>query len=103
MKRRATVLLDESVYERLADRAKLRGRTVSDELRDAVEQLVGPELTRAPGENVNQWLLDLAAAADELAIDYEGPVPSSPEFKGWLRESMARAIEVQAVRDTSPK
>ncbi len=71
MKRRASGLLDEHVYERLQRRAHAHGRTVSDEIRVALdaalaaEPAVNGEQQRGP----NQGLLDSMAAISPLLAE----------------------------------
>lgn len=79
--RRTSVLLDDAAYERLAALARQRGTTVSEEIREAVDQ-------RIEGEpNPNQWLLDLADAMADIEWK-PGPSVDSDEFK----DEYARAI-----------
>lgn len=69
MMRRTSVLLDNAAYERLKQRARRRGTTVSEEVREAVEGLLEEE------PNPNQGLLDLADEFARLAEWKPGPFP----------------------------
>jgi len=71
--KRTSILLDNGTYERLERRARSRGTTVSEEIRQALERDLADE-------NPNQWLLDLA---DSLADDdwKAGPAVDSDEAR----------------------
>ena len=81
MKRRTSILIEESTYERFAHRARRRGTTVSEEIREFLKKVDEEE------PNPNQWLLDLADQFKD--IDWKpGPSIDSDEFK----DQMARDV-----------
>ncbi|MGI8925715.1 MAG: hypothetical protein ACR2HN_03590 [Tepidiformaceae bacterium] len=85
-----TILVDDGHYERLRERARMRGVTLSDEVREALDAHLGQS---ADG---GSWLLELA----ELFKDVQwklGPGIDSDEFK----EEMARHVD--ASRATGEK
>jgi len=84
---RTTLLLDKSTYERYRLRARQRGTTVSAELRKVLEQNVEEE-------NPNQWLLDLAAEAQEyLKTNPRPPGGPWPDIESdEAKDQMARDI-----------
>ncbi len=121
MKRRTSVLLDEHVYEGLQLRARAHGRTVSDEIRVALDASLAQEpaanADRKPG-GPNQGLLDSIAGISPLlaesgraippagdpgslwasyiaefeALDIDSPVPAS-DVKDWIRSGLARKLD----------
>lgn len=84
------MLLEAEQYERLERAARRHGRTVSEEIRTIIE-------SGLPEGNPNQGLLDLAAAVERdtpAATRPEGaPAVDDPEFKAWLRGSMADQLQ----------
>ncbi len=97
MKRRTSVLLDEHVYERLQRRAHAHGRTVSDEIRVALDASLAQEpaanADRKPG-GPNQGLLDSIAVISPLIAESGRSIPpaADPGFKKWLRDSIAEPV-----------
>jgi Arc/MetJ-type ribon-helix-helix transcriptional regulator len=84
MKKRTSILLDAEKYGRLERRARQRGHTVSDEIREAVDKLLDEE-------HPNQAWLDMARRVDETPPGPDrGPFP--PVDSDEAKEEAARAI-----------
>lgn len=83
MMRRTSVLLPEFAFERLKQRARRRGKTVSEEIREAVETVLEEE------GNPNQGLLDLAELFKDVAWK-PGPSIDSDEFKQQMAKDIFR-------------
>jgi hypothetical protein len=81
-----TVLLPNDLYYRLSRRAKLRGATVSAEIRDSLERVLDQE-----EPNPNQAWLDLAEEFSKFEWK-PGPQFGSEEWK----EEWARDIEADS-------
>ncbi len=92
MKRRTSVLFEQDQFDRLERSARRHGRTVSGEIRELVAQGL-------PDVNPNQGLLDLMeefARIDRPGVsDPSVPNAGDPDFKRWLRDSMARKLEAE--------
>jgi Ribbon-helix-helix protein, copG family len=99
MKRRTSVQLDERVYEGLRRRAHAHGRTVSDEIRDALNAALAldPDAKADPKiVGPNQGLLESIAGISPLLADSGRSIPAaaSPGFKKWVRDSIATEVGV---------
>lgn len=86
--RRRSILLDESLDRRIERRARERGTTFTDAVREVLEKEFG-EIE----ENPNQWLLDLADEIQAI-IDQHG-LPDVPRFPIDSDEA-----KLQMARDT---
>lgn len=85
MSKRTSILLPDELYERLQDRARRQGTSVSDEIREILER-------DCKDENPNQGWLDLAEAFKDVEWK-PGPSAGDPAFKSWLREGMIERVE----------
>ena len=84
MMRRTSILIEEATYERFAHRARRRGTTVSEEIREFLKKVDEDE------PNPNQWLLDLADEMAALMEPREGSFP--PVDSDEAQDEMGRAI-----------
>ena len=92
MKKRVTVLLAADTYGRLARRARRRGHTVSEEIREAVDRLLEEE-------HPNQAWLDFAREVEAMPLGPDrGPLP--PVDSDEAREEAARGIYRDPVRSS---
>ena len=87
--RRTSILIDESTYEAFARRARRRGTTVSEEIRETLNESVQEE------PNPNQAWLDLADAITAVAEPRPGPFP--PVDSDEAKDEMVRAIHRDAM------
>lgn len=88
MKRRTSILLEQEQYERLESRARRRGHTMSEEIRETL----GRSLSE---ENPNQGLLDLIGIASGAGK------PASWIDSDEFRDEMAEAAYSRT--EPSPK
>ncbi|MEX1103322.1 MAG: ribbon-helix-helix protein, CopG family [Dehalococcoidia bacterium] len=86
MKRRRSILLDEELDRRVERRARARGTTYTEAVREALAK----EFWETD-ENPNQWLLDLIDELRQIGEEdgYRG-VPPVPVDSFEARQQMAR-------------
>lgn len=79
--KRTTIILDDSSMERLRMRARRRGTTVTEEVREAIDQVLD---TEEQGDS-NRWLLDLARKMEGMGPPRPGPRVDIDSDEGKLQ------------------
>ncbi|MEX0783369.1 MAG: ribbon-helix-helix protein, CopG family [Dehalococcoidia bacterium] len=85
MKRRRSILLDEELDRRVERRARERGTTYTEAVREVLQE----HFSEAE-ENPNQWLLDLAQEISALPVEARVHGPFRPIDDPDEQDRMAR-------------